>query len=438
MAGVINTICNVIIITFTVAMVLHGIYYVATAMQSFRKIPKIPKREPQLRMAIIIPSRNEERVVGNLVDSLKRQNYPKELYDIIVVPNNCTDNTKGVALEHGAKVMDCTVPVKSKGEVLKFVFEKMLTDEPIHYDAFCVFDSDNVVDPEFLQAMNDAFLNGARITQAYRDTKNPSDTWVSSCHSIYYYTINGFFNRARMAMKWSGALNGTGFGIRRDYLEKYGFDTYTLTEDLEYTAQAACVPGELVTWVPDAITYDEHPLTLKESWKQRSRWTTGTIQCFFRYFGKLFTVGIKGGSASIDMLVLFSAPIMQILGLLPFIAIIVNAIVSKPSAEWWTTVAITGVVTMVLFYLFTVIFTWFVVKTEKKDPKLFLKGIFSFSLFLATWMPIAVLAIIKPNFEWKPMYHTRNITLDDIMGTSNANKQDDTEEHEGLKEPVQL
>jgi len=420
MVETISIICNILIIVFTAIMGCYSVYYVVTALQSFKKPPIIPKSDPQKKIAVIIPSRNEERVIGNLVDSLKKQDYPDELYDIIVVPNNCTDNTKGAAIEHGAIVLDCTIPVKSKGEVLKFVFEKMLSDNAVYYDAFCIFDSDNLVDPGFLQAMNDAFVDGARVTQGYRETKNPSDTWISACHSIYYYTINGFFNRARMAMGWSGALNGTGFAISREYLEEYGFNTYTLTEDIEYTAQIASHPGERVTWVPGAITYDEHPLTLAESWKQRRRWTAGTVQCFFRYFGKLFKLGIKGGSACIDMLVLFCAPIMQILGNIPIIAMIVDALVRKMSLDWWIYTALTSIITMLAFYSLTVAFTWFVIKVEKKDPKQFWKGILTFGIFLITWIPIVILALIKPNCEWKPMKHTRDITLDDILGGAQA------------------
>ena len=81
--------------------------------------PIIKKHKPKNKFAILVASRNEEAVIGELVESLLEQDYPKDLYEVIVIPNNCTDNTEKVAKKAGATIMKCTVPVKSKGEVLK-------------------------------------------------------------------------------------------------------------------------------------------------------------------------------------------------------------------------------------------------------------------------------------------------------------------------------
>lgn len=410
----INVVFNLISITFTAIMLIYAIYYATTALHSLRRIPKIPKSKPQKRLAALIPARNEEAVIAKLIESLKSQNYPKELLDIIVVPNNCTDRTAEVAAACGAKILTCDVPVKSKGEVLRYAFSRLLTDDT-DYDAFCIFDSDNLVHPNFMQAINDALVSGARIAQGYRDSKNPTDTWVSGCHSIYYFSVNGFFNRARMALGWSAALNGTGFMVSREYLQDHGFKTYTLTEDIEYTAQAVAEFGERILWVPDAIIYDEHPLGFKESCTQRRRWTVGTIQCLFRYFKPLLRRGVKDCPSCIDMLILFLAPVMQIVGTIPVAFLWINMLMAKMNVDSWLKFGLFSLIMCIVSYMLTSLIAWVIVKSEHNDTKVYAKAILTFGIFILSWLPIGIISIIKPDCAWKPIKHIRSLDLSDVM-----------------------
>lgn len=137
-------------------------------------------------------------------------------------------------------------------------------------DAICVFDADNVVDPGFLSAMNHAWCAGARAAQGYRDSKNPHDTVISGNYSIYYWMVNRFYSHARNAVGLSAIVNGSGFmadlGLLR---EMGGWNTLTLTEDIEFTTK--CILRDVrVEWVPQAVTYDEQPLTFAQSWRQRA------------------------------------------------------------------------------------------------------------------------------------------------------------------------
>ncbi len=410
-----NIFFHLISLTFTAIMLIYAVYYVTTSLNAYREIPKMPVSKAQKRIAVVLPARNEEAVVGKLIESLKGQDYPAELIDIIVVPNNCTDRTAQVAKECGARVLPCSVKVQSKGEVLKYAFDALLDSGEPHYDAFCVFDADNLVHPGFMKAMNDALSGGAQIAQGYRDSKNPADTWISGCHSIYYFSVNGFFNRARMALGWSAALNGTGFVVSRQYLEKHGFQTYTMTEDIEYTAQAVAESGERIIWVPDAITYDEHPLNFSESWIQRRRWTVGAIQCLQRYFKTLLRTGVKDSASCIDILILFGAPVMQIVSLIPVVFFFVNLFTMKLTVRSWFVFGVVAVLYGVASYLLTVVLAWLIVKSERKDPKNFVKAIATFGLFIASWLPIGIISLIKPNCMWTPIKHTRSLDLADVM-----------------------
>ena len=113
------------------------------------------------KYAILIAARNEKNVIGNLLDSINKQDYPSELLTTFVVADNCTDNTEEEARKAGAKVIVCTEKVKSKGEVLKFTFNKLKKEKDI--DAYVIFDADNLVHRDFLSKMNDSLNMGIGV-----------------------------------------------------------------------------------------------------------------------------------------------------------------------------------------------------------------------------------------------------------------------------------
>ena len=225
---------EVFIYIISVFLFVYLAYFVIMAFGVFRKREIKLKFKKNSFFAILVAARNEELVIGNLIDSLKRQNYPKDSYEIFVIVNNCTDNTKKVAKDAGATVIDCNEKVKSKGDVLKFAFEKLKNNKEI--DAYVIFDADNIVHSEFLKKMNDILNSGYSVAQGFRDSKNVSDNWLSSSYTILYYIQSLFINRARFNLGKSSFLNGTGFMVKKEVIDKHGFNPVTLTEDIEFTA----------------------------------------------------------------------------------------------------------------------------------------------------------------------------------------------------------
>ena len=128
----------------------------------------------KMKFAALIAARNEEDCIEGIIDTLKNQNYPKELIDIYVIPNNCTDNTAVVARARGANVLQAPESVKYKGEALNFAIDKLLNNEK-KYEAFLVFDADNEICGEFVSSMNNTLLNGFRVAKSRILAKNPKD-----------------------------------------------------------------------------------------------------------------------------------------------------------------------------------------------------------------------------------------------------------------------
>lgn len=391
----------------------YGLYFLITGFFGFKKmhINFIENHKPKNRLAILIASRNEEAVIGSLVKSLKKQDYPEDLYDIYVIPNNCNDDTEGAAKKAGAKIIKCTVPVKSKGDVLHFTFDVLANK---NYDAYVIFDADNVVGSNFLSRMNDALCEGYKVAQGFRDSKNATDNWISGSYSLFYGIQNFFFNKARMQMGGSASINGTGFMVKKEVIDEFGFNTVSLTEDVEFTAQCALNHIRIV-FVEDAITYDEQPVDFKVSWKQRKRWSTGILQCLKVYKRRLISTYNKTGFIPcLDMLLSFLAPVMQVISVFLTFVLILFRVFNIELFDIFAYIFAYGIVFFILSYIANIVINIFIIKYNKKSVKDIMPGILLYTWFMLTWIPINFICMFKKDTKWEPIKHTRNMDIDDV------------------------
>ncbi len=242
--------------------------------------------KPERKFALLVAAHDEEMVVGKIVDSLKELDYPKDLYDIFVIADNCTDKTVEIAQNHGGKVYERNVPDKrGKGFALEWMFDRIFKMDT-KYDAIAIFDADNLVSKNFLNEMNYKLSKGYKVVQGYIDSKNPNDSWITQSYSISFWSTNRLFQLGRSNLGLSNQIGGTGFCMETETLKKLGWGSTCLTEDLEFTCKLV-LNGHKVGWAHNAIVYDEKPLTLKQSWNQRKRWMQGFADVSSRFFFKL-------------------------------------------------------------------------------------------------------------------------------------------------------
>jgi len=396
-----------------VPVFLYGLYFVLTGLALFKTNKnKIKNHKAKNNFCIIIASRNEEKVIANLIESLNNQNYPKELFETFVFINNCTDNTSKIAKQSGANVIKCDKNVKSKGEVLKYAFKKF---KDKNYDAYLIFDADNIVHPNFLKRMNDALVEGYEVAQGFRDSKNAKDNWLCGGYSLYYWGQNIFFSKARMSIGGSASINGTGFMIKKSVIDEIGFNTTTVTEDIEFTAICALNDKKIV-FVDDAITYDEQPTSFIASWKQRTRWSIGTLQCLHKYSYKLFKKAMKTKSlASFDMSLFFMAPIVQIIGGLLFVMLIAFSIFKIELGDIFSFCLANRWLFFIISTILATTLEIFIVKYNKKKVKDLFIGILLFPVFLLTWIPINIICLFKKKISWEPIIHNKNIKIENMI-----------------------
>ena len=267
-----------------------SIYTVLGVLIKPRVFPKAPQTK---RYGIIVAARNEEKVIGHLVDSLLRQTYPGELYRVFVVADNCTDRTAEIAQERGATVYVRHCPEKArKGWALEYLFDCIERDYGIKsFDGYLFFDADNVVSADYLEQMNNAFATGADGVIGYRNTKNFDRNAISAHYGIHFMRSTVTLHRARSGLGMSTHIAGTGYLLSSELL-KDGWHYSCLTEDTQATMDFV-VKGKRIEYCEAAEFYDEQPYQIKVMVRQRIRWAKGRLACFFGYGYKLLGGMVK-------------------------------------------------------------------------------------------------------------------------------------------------
>ena len=390
---------------------IFWLYQIAVSFCSLIKLKekKLIENKNHKFMAII-PAHNEEMVIKNLVQSLREQDYPKDLYDIYVIADNCTDATAEIAKENGAIVYKRFDPEhKTKGYALNW-FLKQKIEENADYDAFCVFDADNVVDKNFIKNMNKKLCQGEEIVQGYRDIKNPTDSWISAGYAIFYWMMNRFYHLARYNLGLSPLINGTGFMVKFDVIKPNGWQTITLTEDIEFSL-INISKGRRLGWATDAIVYDEQPVGFKQSWSQRSRWSVGHLQCM-KHYTKDLAKGVKDHKTLMNfdgLLYMMGIPMM----ILTFLLLGINT--ALYASEQMTGIELIYqygrylVATFIIPILTAVV----VLLIDKRKVRPMVKGLLCYPLFMGSWILINIKCLIKPDTKWEKIEHVRNIEIKD-------------------------
>lgn len=395
-------------IAFFMGLILKlvSVYFGSIACFALNKERKYPPARRLRKIAVLAACRNEEAVIGGLVESLKAQDYPEEYYDIYVIPNNCTDNTEEAARQSGAKIFQCTGAVSCKGDALHQAMGRLMKED---YEVFCVFDADNIAAPDFLSRINEAFDAGAKVAKARQVAKNPHDSWVSGCYGIYFDMFHLFFNHPRAVCGLSAKLVGTGFAVHRDVLERLGgWHTSTIAEDAEFSSQCAEL-GERVWWVGDAVTYDEQPLSFRVSLTQRRRWCSGIMQVAKLRLPALlgsFWKGPGGNAAMLlfDFMMFLIAPFAQAVSVVPLgIAFLCKGLESGWGGmlHYAASAAVLYALVMMGLAAGLVCFQ----NGKKMDWKMG-KAILLFPVFMASWIPLQIISLCRETKTWEEIRHT--------------------------------
>lgn len=411
---------TVVFIVFQVILATIAVYQFTLSLFGFMKNKSRKRQSPRKSFAVLVAAHNEAQVVGALIDNLKKLDYPKELYDIFVICDNCSDNTADIARDMGVHACVRTNShLRGKGYAIEWML-KELWAMPRQYDAVVMFDADNLVNPDFLQLMNDDLCAGHQVIQGYLDTKNPSDSWITAAYAITYWYCNRLWQLSRTNLQMSNFLGGTGMCFESKLLKDMGWGATSLVEDLEFSMR--CVQRGIYPVLNyDAKVYDEKPVSFRASARQRLRWMQGHFNVARNYFFPLLWASIKERS-----LVKFDAAIYSfsvyntLFGLLLTVTLWIDMVLPANDVihsmysylPWWL-VAIAAAATVLQFPA--------AMMMEKVRSWKMYAHLLTLPFFLVSWLPITFYAFFtQNNKKWSHTQHTRVVRIEEVQGKSTS------------------
>lgn len=291
---ILNNINNVLCTIVGIAFGFQIIYL----LLFFLPAKKYPKAKEKHKVGVIICAKDEAEVIGRTIKCLNNLNYPKNKYEIIVMADNCTDNTADIARslsgEVKVKVVERHEKDKKKhtvGWALNYLFEQ-IKDEIENFEFFVRFDADNVPDKDYLNKMNDAFEAGAKLAKGYNHATNLTQNVISGVSGLWYIRDSRFNCQARSALHTDVFLLGGGMMFSAEVIkEDKGWHATGISEDTEFTIWNMDKKRK-IEYVPQAIVYEDQPSTLNDLYRRNVRmgnglhklfWTKG-LKCLFKFF----------------------------------------------------------------------------------------------------------------------------------------------------------
>lgn len=256
-----------------------------------RRPPAPAPPAPRLRFAIVVPAHDEAAGIASTVESLAAVDYPRALRRILVVADNCTDDTAARARAAGAEVMVRDEPaLRGKGYALRHAFDRVVSEG--WADAVAVVDADTVISPNLLHAFAARVDAGGSAIQADYAVRNPFASWRTALSAIALGAVHGLRSLARERLLLSSGLRGNGMCFTTRLLRAVPHDAVSIVEDLEYGLRLG-EAGYRVHHAHEAHVYGEMPAGAHAAATQRRRWEGGRRYMVRMHAGRLLARALR-------------------------------------------------------------------------------------------------------------------------------------------------
>lgn len=368
---------------------------------------KPKKYNNKKRYCILIPARYESKVINNLLLSITKQTTKINPKDIYIIVESIKDKTVDIAKQYNMNIiLRENLSLKRKGYALNDAVTYILKKQ-IHYDAYFIFDADNILDKDFIKNMEKSINEGYDIGIGYRNTKN-SNTLVSASSALTFSMINTMLNERKNKYHNNLTISGTGYYIKGSIVEDWNsFPFHSLTEDYELTLYAI-LHNLTTTYNKKAIFYDEQPDNFNISLKQRTRWVKGYFEARKKYINKISKSETKNDPN-------FASKVNAFLGVTPYIYIIIGLLIILFNiliTKGITTFLCYLTIFLLLIYTVLVLFTIIMLKKEKNSlnisKSMKIKVIFYNPIFMFSYIICLLRSIFIKDIKWDKIDHNKN------------------------------
>lgn len=370
-----------------------------------KKNTNYPQKEKKgHNYAILIPARNESLVIEKLLISIENQTKKIKPEDVYVIVETKKDKTVSIVEKHKMTIVyRKNLNKKRKGFALDDAIKEILKSNK-KYDAYFIFDADNILDKNCIKEMTKSFDEGYDIGIGYRNTKN-SKNLVSAASALTFSMINTIGNKRKSKYTNNLIISGTGYYIKGTIIESWkGFPFNSLTEDYELSLYS--ILNNLTTTYNDsAIYYDEQPEIFDVTITQRSRWVKGYFDARRNYIHK-----IRKSISKKDKN--YASKITALIGVNPLITLIIGILLLLiDSITSFKNFIISLLIILILIYITLMIFTYIIIKKEEnkldiKVSKILL--IFYNPFYLLSYIYCLYIAVTTKDLGWQEIKHTNN------------------------------
>ncbi len=334
MAGL-SIIDTVLFIALSVQIVYLFVFAFSSLWNFREKYPRVKKR---YRFAVLIPAYKEDRVIEKSVASVLEQNYPSGMVDIIVISDKMGDAVNERLSRLPIILLKPVFGESSKAKALNFAIdylERQASEvERKDFDIVTILDSDNIVEPEYLSDIADAYDMGMKAVQAHRIAKN-RNTPTAVMDAVSEEINNSIFRKGHVNMGVSSALIGSGMAFDYKWFASNIRNASTAGEDKELEVMLL-KQGVFIDYLEDTFVYDEKVSQSSVFYNQRRRWLAAQFGVLASSLKELPGAVFSGNIDYCDKLIQWMMlPRVVLMGLILFMSVFTPFLVFSWAVKWW-------------------------------------------------------------------------------------------------------
>ena len=326
-----------LLFTFVAMTTLYMLVFSITSQ--FSQSAEAVKAKSHNRFIVIIPSYRLDKVVIQTVNSVLGQSYPQRMFDVVVVSDHQNEMTNMHLAQMPITLLTPNFEHSSKTKSLQYAILNLPQFKI--YDAVVILDSGNIVEPEFLEQVNDAYMSaGTKAIQAHRMSKN-RDTSTARLDAIFEEINNSIFRRGHIAVGLSAAISGSGMVFDFEWFKQNVMKIRMPVGEDKALEAALMRDGIYIDYFDYIHVYDEKTRSTTEFNNQRGRWAFTQLHVLLnnlRYFPSALLSRNYDFVNKLLQWMLIPRTIMM--GIITVMCIVMPFIYTTPAIKWWITAAL--------------------------------------------------------------------------------------------------
>ncbi|MGX8696645.1 MAG: glycosyltransferase [Prevotella sp.] len=333
---------------FAIVAITVAYFLLFSVASLFKHRSEVKKAKVQNRFIVLIPSYKQDSVIRKTVNSVLGQTYPQRMFDVVVVSDHQSELVNMQLAQLPITLLTPNFDQSSKAKSLQYAILNLPKFKI--YDAVLVIDAGNIIRPEYIEEVNDAYASsGTKAIQTHRLSAN-RDTPSSRLDSIFEEINNAVFRRGHQALGLSASLNGSGIVFDFQWF-KTNIMRVRSTIGEDKALEAALMRDNIyVDYFEDIHVYDEKTRDMKELNMQRNRWIYTQLHAMVSNLRFLPTALLNRHYDHVDKIVQWMLiPRTILIGIIAMMSIVLPFIYLTLAVKWW----VIGAVILFAFALAT-------------------------------------------------------------------------------------